>query len=587
MKTFNKYPNFLWAFRYGCSATTWLSFVAAVAVIGTALLPAINVFAIRTLANSLAGVNSAIPYLLLISILFGAGNAIQQVANAIARMNALRIDTYATKHFNSVLTKVHPTAYESEEFMDSIRNARQSISEGHTSSQFQATVNVVCAVLTAISLSFALWDLSPSAALLSMLVPIPTVIAYGWYGKQESTYWPQASQCHRRELYLQDQIAYQSTGGELACMQASAKLAELADNSRRDFLGIRERLEKLSILSDTVSGLVTTLLFVSALWFIYSDSARDVGVIFAGIVGLMSGIEAMAGVGYQVGELITSIPANTHLRNFLNHAALTYDVYKPATVAELTAENITVKYGELTAVDKLSIKVKKGSLCALVGENGSGKTSLIKALTCMQLHATGTLYLDQKEIPLNKPSAFYTYATVQQDYGRYELTVRDFLTLGIPHKHRNDAEIYHALEFSEARGFVEQLPNKLDTALGTQWGGVNFSGGQWQRLAIARAVLSDAPVWFLDEPTSAVDAPTEERIFERLVDEAQKRIIILSSHRVSTLKAVQQIIVLQKGKQIETGTYSELLSEETEFYKMFKSQMSIALPADKANGEPA
>lgn len=109
--------------------------------------------------------------------------------------------------------------------------------------------------------------------------------------------------------------------------------------------------------------------------------------------------------------------------------------------------------------------------------------------------------------------------------------------------------------------------------LGAHWGGSELSGGQWQRLAIARAVLSDAPIWFLEEPTSAIDAPPEHRIFDRLAKEAERRIIILSSHRVSTLRSAQNILVLKDGELCETGSYTDFMKPGAEFYNIFKTQL--------------
>ncbi|WP_216395807.1 ATP-binding cassette domain-containing protein [Arcanobacterium phocae] len=576
MKTFGEYPGWLWALRYGFSVSRLWSVVSSVLIFAVAFLPAINVVVVRFLSETLIDAKSALLVLVLTGFLFGAGGALQQIANASSRVNALRVNTHAGDQFDRKMTHVPAVLYESEEFMSTVRKARQCISEGHPSSQFQASINIVSAVITAGTLAVALYDLSAKAAFISIFAPIPTALAYAWYGRQEAKYWPIAAEFNRRSVYLQDQFSYYRTGSELATMNATSQLALGAAQSRRDYRKIREKLEGKSVISDSLSGMVTTVLFIVALVFLYRDAQHDVGAVFAGIIGLMSGISAMAGIGYQVGELAISMPANHHLRELLQ-----IDTSKPqesiiSDVTSVSVQNVGVRYDDLQAVRDVAFNVEQGSLCALVGENGSGKTTMIKALQGVQNDASGSILVDGKALNLADSRQWFAFASVHQDYGRYELSVRDFVTLGVPESVISESNIAEALRFAEAEEFVSALPQGLDSMLGVQWGGSELSGGQWQRLAIARAVLTDAPVWFMDEPTSAVDAPTEQRIFDRLAREAERRIIILSSHRVSTLRGVKNIIVLKNGTVCETGSYQELMENETEFYRMFSTQLETA-----------
>ncbi|MGO1592374.1 MAG: ATP-binding cassette domain-containing protein [Ancrocorticia sp.] len=574
MQLFDKYPTWLWALRFGFHASPWSAIPSTILMVLAALIPAINVLLVRQLAEGLALDDSILPLILIAGLVFGAGGALQQITFAVSRIHAVRMVTIASEYFDKTLACSDARDYSSSDFMRRVRNARQGITEGHVSSQFQATVNILCALITAASLASALWDLSAKAALVSLLAPIPTMIAYAWYGRKESHYWPKASEQSRRATYLQDQIAYQRTGTELSSLDASGEIAKLASSHRRNHLRIRQRLEGMAVCSDSASGIVTMFLFCGALIFLYQDSVHETGAIYARIIGLMSGIGAMSGIGYQIGELVTSMPANSRLRTFLNSGKKDKRLLPIERVGTLSGSDICVHYGDLCAVNNVSMTAYSSGLCALVGENGSGKTSLIKAIMNIQDCATGCIYLDQTQINLEKDTdVSFPFAMVQQDYGRYEITVREFVTLGSVRHPLTDAMLWEALACAEARDFVEELPDGLDTLLGVQWGGVDVSGGQWQRLAIARAFLSDAPVWFLDEPTSAIDAPTEQKIFDRLAQEANNRFIILSSHRVSTLRSAQQIFVLQKERIAESGSYPELLAEGTEFRHMFESQL--------------
>lgn len=576
MRLFENYPIWLWALRVGFHASPWSACLSTLLMMTLALIPAINVLLVRGLAERLtSGDGNILPLILLAGLVFGAGGALEQITYALSRLHAIRLENFVCVCFDTRLARTDARDYSSSGFMRRVRNARQSTVEGQVSSQFQASINIICAVITAASLAFALWDLSEKAALVSLLAPVPTVIAYAWYGRKESHYWPLASEEMRRATYLTDQIAYQRTGSELASLDASVEVARLSRSHRRKHLGIRQRLEGMAVWADVLSGLATILLFCGALIFLYQDSVHETGAVFAGIIGLMSGIGAMAGIGYQIGELVTSIPANSHFRQFINSGYRDKERLRLKNVETLRVVDLSVHYDALCAVNNISMTAYRGGVCALVGENGSGKTSLIKAIMNVQDNADGSIYLDQTRIRLGRDNnVSYPFAVVQQDYGRYEISVRELLVLGQDHERITDDSLWSALTQAEAAGFVENLPKGLETLLGVQWGGVDVSGGQWQRLALARAFLSDAPVWFLDEPTSAIDAPTEQRIFDRLAEESKNHLIILSSHRVSTLRSAQQIFLLREGNIVESGTYSELLAGGTEFRRMFESQLS-------------
>lgn len=200
MKQFKGYPAWLWALRYGLYATGHMSCLAIACAIVAAVVPAIDVIAIRMLATSVIESGNIIAMLVIAGLVFGAGSAVTQVVNAVSRVNALRINIFATREFNATLASVVPADYERAEMHSRIRNARQSITEGQVSSQFQASVNLLSAVVTATTLAIAIMDFSVTAAILSVLVPLPTVAAYAWYGKQESRYWPEAAQANRRAV---------------------------------------------------------------------------------------------------------------------------------------------------------------------------------------------------------------------------------------------------------------------------------------------------------------------------------------------------------------------------------------------------
>ena len=176
--------------------------------------------------------------------------------------------------------------------------------------------------------------------------------------------------------------------------------------------------------------------------------------------------------------------------------------------------------------------------------------------------AGSVLFDDTPVDSLSVQQVFKHTTLLSQDYGRYELTVRENLLLGTHAQGQEpptDQHLWDALSKARAAEFVQTLPAGLDAQLGEQWGGVGLSGGQWQRLALARLILRNTALWILDEPTSAIDAHAEEEIFATLRKVAADHMTILVSHRAWTLKHADVIHVVDHGTIVESGTYAELL----------------------------
>ncbi|WP_409482885.1 ABC transporter ATP-binding protein [Arsenicicoccus dermatophilus] len=240
----------------------------------------------------------------------------------------------------------------------------------------------------------------------------------------------------------------------------------------------------------------------------------------------------------------------------------------------LECRHVTFTYpgADRPAVAHASFVVRCGQMVALVGLNGAGKTTLANCLSGIAEPTSGEVLLDG--VPASRLSAgqrLGAVAVLSQDFGRYELTVRDAVCLGRCGA-VTDEEVWRALRTARAEELVRRLPDGLDTQLGQQWGGVGLSGGQWQRIALARVALRDAPVWLLDEPTSSVDAETEEQIFVDLGRERHDRITVVVSHRAWTLRSMDQILVLDAGRVVEHGTYPELIARGGVFATMFRYQ---------------
>ncbi|MGO2048541.1 MAG: ATP-binding cassette domain-containing protein, partial [Brachybacterium tyrofermentans] len=222
----------------------------------------------------------------------------------------------------------------------------------------------------------------------------------------------------------------------------------------------------------------------------------------------------------------------------------------------------------------LDLRIDKGSIVALVGVNGAGKTTSVNSIVGTLDPQHGEISIDGRtrgDMPFQDWVGHF--GTLTQEFGRYELTVRESLQLGTPRTDVRDEEMWAALEAANAAGMVRGFDKGLDQQLGSQWdGGVGLSGGQWQRISLARIHLRAAPIWILDEPTSAIDAEAEQDIFRELQRSRADRITIVVSHRAWTLRGMDEILVVDEGHVVERGRYDELLARGGRFTEIFAEQ---------------
>lgn len=255
--------------------------------------------------------------------------------------------------------------------------------------------------------------------------------------------------------------------------------------------------------------------------------------------------------------------------------------HQPDTI---TLDRISFRYPQAAdeVLHDVSLLIKKGQHVAIVGENGAGKSTLIKILTGLYRPTKGKVLLDGEDLNDYDVSSWHALLGVlQQSYLSYGFaSARDNVYFGDVSAPFDSARFEAALDRAEARTFLEKLPKGVDNFVlnwmehndGTK--GVDLSGGQWQRLALARNFYRDSPIIILDEPTSAIDALAEARIFKRLFAD-KKRTVITISHRLTTVEKADIIYMLQDGKVVEQGTHEDLVKNKGPYYTMFESQLRL------------
>jgi subfamily B ATP-binding cassette protein MsbA len=236
---------------------------------------------------------------------------------------------------------------------------------------------------------------------------------------------------------------------------------------------------------------------------------------------------------------------------------------------KVSIENINFRYGEENVLKNFSIEVPKGKTVALVGQSGSGKSTIANLLTRFYDVNEGSIKIDGTDIrDWNIHSLRGLMGLVTQDSILFNDTIKTNLLIGKPDA--TDEEIIEALKVANAYEFVKDLPNGIETNIGDAGG--KLSGGQKQRLSIARAVLKNPPIMILDEATSALDTESEKFVQVALENMMQNRTSIVIAHRLSTIQKADTIIVMQKGEIVEQGTHAELLAKDGMYSKLVLMQ---------------
>jgi ATP-binding cassette subfamily B protein len=253
----------------------------------------------------------------------------------------------------------------------------------------------------------------------------------------------------------------------------------------------------------------------------------------------------------------------------------------PADPAEIRLENVTFTYPgqENPALRDISVTIRRGEVVALVGENGSGKTTLGKLLTGLYPPDEGTVRWDDVDLAQADPASVHAnIAVIAQEPAEWPMTAANNITVGRLGRADPDGAAWReAVDYSGADEVIESLPGKENTMLSKKFDeGQDLSGGQWQRMGIARGIYRDASVLVADEPTAALDARAEARVFAGLQHASRssrgRRTTVLVTHRLANIRSADRILVLEKGRLIEEGTHEELIRAAGIYHELYEIQ---------------
>lgn len=506
----------------------------------------------------------------------------RQIVGVFFSSSMAEVDAQITYHLNLKLDRKCAQApliyFEDAAWKDEVTRAKQCLKWTRLSDLSLSFYNIMSEVISLISVAIVIATFNIWLIPISLFSVIPFFILRLIRGDQfYKLKWFQASQ-ERKKTYFYNLFNSKQSVKEIKVMNSGDFLfgkwnyfKDLLNKEVWDFRG----KDLVSLAWCEIIRLLGYFVGVAFVIYLTTQGLLSIGMMTGCMVAFKGFQENMKYILINIGRTPEYASFCSDFYRFIDmNTDEKTNIIMDKEVESIQLSEVTFMYPNMNkpAIDDVSCEIKKGESVVILGENGSGKTTLSKLILGLYKAKEGTIKYDGIDInEINKEKFYKDVALVSQDYTQYNFSLRENITLSDDTDEKTEKKVKDILDFLGLNMLISENEG-IETLLGNEFGGAELSKGQWQKIAIARALFKESSLVFLDEPTSALDPIIENDILKKFLSIVKGKTAIIVSHRVGLCKEVDKIIVMKEGKIVEIGSHEMLYNKRGEYYRLYTSQ---------------